>query len=49
MFLKDPLCYLMSADDVAKFLFYFHEETFKLQTIPLETQKQEVYRQAKSF
>lgn len=36
-------CDLLSADDVTKLLFYFHKETFKLQTITLETHRQEVY------
>lgn len=42
-------CDLLSADDVAKFLFYFNEETFKLQPVALETQKQEVYAQIKNL
>lgn len=45
---KISSCDLLSADDVAKFLFYFNEETFKLQPVALETQKQEVYAQIKT-
>lgn len=47
--LESSSCDLLSADDVTKFLLYFHEETFKLQTITLETQRREVYRQVKRF